>query len=129
MKKRIGLIIGWICALLVAAFNLFAAVMKFIPVEPGSPADQIGQQLGIRGMEYELAVLELIVILLFLIPRTMTIGFVLMIGYMGGVLATNLTHGFSHADSLLIYISFALLTISAYFRNPELLTRLRKGSV
>lgn len=129
MKSRFGIIIGWICAILVAAFNLFAAIMKFVPVTPGSPADAMGQRLGVVGLEHQLGVLELIIIVLFLIPRTSTVGFVLMIGYMGGALATNLTHGFTNMEALPIYISFILLTVSAYFRNPELLSRLLKRTV
>ncbi len=52
-----------------------------------------------------------------------------MIGYMGGALATNLTHGFTHLEALPIYISFVLLAVSAIFRNPELLSRLMKKPV
>lgn len=47
----------------------------------------------------------------------------------GGALATNLTHGFSNMEALPIYITFLLLMISAYFRNPELLSRLLKKPV
>lgn len=119
-------IIGWTSALLVAALNIFAAVMKFMPVEPGSPAEEMGQRIGTVGLEHPLGVLEFIIVALFLIPRTSTIGFVLMVGYMAGALATNLTHGFTHMEALSIYISFVLLTISAYARNPELLSRLLK---
>jgi hypothetical protein len=129
MKLRIGSIIGWMCAILVAAFNLFAAVMKLLPVTPGTPAAAMGEKLGMLGLMQPIAVLEFIVVALFLIPRTSTVGFVLMIGYMGGALATNLTHGFSNMDALPIYISFLLLTISAYYRNPELLSRLMKKPV
>ena len=129
MKLRPGLIVGWICTLLIGAFNLFAAVMKFLPVAPGSQAEEFGQRLGTAGLEYPLGVLEIIIIVLFLVPRTSTVGFVLMIGYMGGALATNLTHGFSHMDALPIYILFVLLMISAYFRNPELLSRILGRSV
>jgi hypothetical protein len=48
---------------------------------------------------------------------------------MGGALATNLTHGFSHLEALPIYLTFLLLTISAWFRNPELAARLLKKPV
>lgn len=128
MKSHFGSIIGWTATGLIAAFNLFAAVMKFVPVAPGSPAEAMGQRLGVTGMEYGLGVLEFIIIALFLIPRTSTVGFVLMVGYMGGALATNLTHGVTHAEALPIYILFVLLMISAWFRNPELTARLRKKS-
>ncbi|MDO8648821.1 MAG: DoxX family protein [Candidatus Peregrinibacteria bacterium] len=129
MSSRIGHIIGWICAIIVAAFNLFAAVMKFVPIVPGSPAEEMSRKLGMEGLMYPLGVLEIIIVVLFLLPRTSTVGFVLMIGYMGGALATNLTHGFSQAEVIPIYVVFLLLTISAYFRNPELLSRLRKKPV
>ena len=124
MTSRLSSIIGWTCALLVAAFNLFAAVMKFVPVIPGSPADEMGQRLGVQGLEQQLGVVEFIIVALFLVPRTSTVGFVLIIGYMGGALATNLTHGFTHMEAIPIYVSFVLLMVSAWFRNPELVARL-----
>lgn len=126
MQTRLGAVIGWTAAIPVAAFNLFAAIMKFIPVVPGSPAEAMGRKLGVAGMESRLGVLEFIIIALFLIPRTSTVGFVLMVGYMGGALATNLTHGVTHTEALPIYIIFVLLAISAWFRNTELTARLRR---
>src|SRR3989338_4458309 len=130
MTLRPGIIIGWICALLVAAFNLFAAVMKlFAPVPPGSPAEEMMKKLGMEGLMVQLGVLELLIAILFMIPRTSTVGFVLMVGYLGGALATILTHGFGTADTVPMYVSLFLLTVSAYFRNPELLSRLLGRSV
>jgi len=126
MSTRAKSIIGWTATILIAAFNLFAAVMKFLPVAPGSPAEEMGKALGTLGLEKGLGILEFIIIALFLIPRTSTVGFVLMVGYMGGALATNLTHGFtSTAELMPLYILFVLLTVSGYFRNPELTARLR----
>ena len=127
MTTRIGTIVGWICAILVAAFNLFAAVMKFIPVAPDSAGALFMAKLGVTaGLEHVLGVLEFAIVILFLIPRTSTVGFVLMVGYFGGALATSLTHGLSNMDAMPVYVLFALLTISATFRNAELLTRLLK---
>ncbi len=129
MKFRISSFIGWLCAILVSAFYLMAAVMKFAPVVPGSPAEAMGSKLGVLALDHQLGILQFIILALFLIPRTSTVGFVLMVGYMGGALATNLTHGFSNMDCLPIYIMFVLLTISAWFRNPELTARLLKKPV
>lgn len=129
MTTRTRSILGWICVGLVAAFSLFASVMKFVPVEPGSAADLMQQRLGIVGMVQALGVVEFIILVLYVLPRTSTVGFVLMVGYMGGALATNLTHGFTHADALPMYVIFALMTLGAYFRNPELLSRVLKRSV
>ncbi|HVW66558.1 MAG TPA: DoxX family protein [Candidatus Peribacteraceae bacterium] len=126
MSNRATRITGWTCAILAAAYSLFAAVMKFVPMPPDSDGAKIMQQLGLTtDAAHALGVVEIIIILLFLIPRTSTVGFVLMIGYMGGAFATNLTHGFTDPGTDISFvIFFALMTLSAWGRNPELLDRL-----
>ncbi len=121
MSSRLPVIIGWVCALLVAALHIFAGIMKFMPVtDPAQMA--MMESMGMTpGLKYILGIVELVTVVLFLIPRTATVGFVLMVGYMGGVLAAMLTH---NLDASFIYIVFALLTVSGYFRNPELTARL-----
>ena len=127
MPSKLSNITGWVCAILVAAFTLMSAVMGVLL--SGDPAAvEMGARLGITGMEYYLGLVKLIIVLLFLIPRTSTVGFVLIIGYYGGILATNITHGFTFAETMPVYIAFILLTISAYGRNPELLSRI-KGKI
>ncbi len=125
MSTRIRSIIGWICVGLVAAMNIFAAVMKFVPVEPGSVAADFAERLGTAGIEHQLGILEIAVIILYVLPRTSTVGTVLMVGYLGGALATNLTHGFTFAETAPLYVLLVLLAVGAWFRNPELTTRLR----
>ncbi len=130
MKLRVSSVIAWVCTLLVAAFNIFAGVMKFMPVPAGSPSEAMLQRLGVSlQLDHVLGVIELAIVVLYLIPRTSTVGFVLLIGYLSGALATNLTHGFTNAEAAPIYILFALMLISAYIRNPELLARLMKKKV
>lgn len=126
MSTRTGSIIGWTCAILIGAFNLFGAVMKFVPIAPGSDTEATLNKLGLTGLVQSLGILELVIAILFLIPRTSTVGFVLMVGYMGGALATNMTHGAGQVDLIPIYVIFLLLTVSAWFRNPELVSRLLK---
>lgn len=125
--KLLGTIVGWVCALLVAALNLFAAVMKFVPQDPASEGAKFMLQLGITPqLAHVLGVLEFVIVALFLIPRTSTVGFVLMVGYLAGVLATLLTHA---QDATPMYVALALVTVSAYFRNPELLWRAKGKSM
>ncbi len=128
MSTRVGSVIGWICASLVALFTLFSAALEFMPVTDPVTAAFV-EKLGITGMGLQLGITKIIITLLYLFPRTSTVGFVLIIGYYGGALATNITHGFTFMDTLPIYVVFALLTISAWFRNPELLARLRGKTV
>lgn len=127
MKTSVGTIVGWVTAILVAAFNAFAGIMKLLPIAPGAEAEAMMAKLGMTpGMMVPFGVLELVIVILFVVPRTSTVGFVLMIGYLGGALATNLTHGFSQIEVIPIYVLFVLLMISAWFRNPELVARLLK---
>ncbi len=127
MKFSVSSLVGWICTALVGALNIFAGVMKFMPVDPASEQAKMMADMGMTpGLEHALGVIELTITLLYIIPRTSTVGFVLMVGYFGGVTATLLTHG---QDATFAYVILAVLTVGAYFRNPELLTRLRKGSI
>lgn len=124
MKTRLGSIVGWICAGLVAAFTLFSAVMEFVPItDPATLA--FVAKLGVGDIAHQLGIVKFILVVLYLLPRTSTVGFVLLVGYYGGALATNITHGFAFADYAPIVVALALMTIGAYFRNPELLTRLK----
>lgn len=127
MKHRFGQWVGWICVILVSALNVFAVIGKFSAVVPGSAAQQYASQLGIEGIEHQLGVLEIIVMILYIWPRTSTAGTVLMAGYLGGALSACITHGFSTADNMGLYIALVLLAIGAWFRNPELKTRLMTG--
>ncbi len=124
MKSRAGTIVGWIATILAALFFTFTAVMKFIPIEAGSQAEEFMRRLGTSGIEPQLGILQIIILVLWLVPRTSTIGLVLMVGYLGGALATNITHGFTMLEAAPIHVLFLLLIISAWIRNPELKMRL-----
>lgn len=128
MKLNPGKIIGWTTAILCAALTLFSGVMEFIMPMNDPAVVAFVTKVGITGMEYYLGAAKLIIGVLFLVPRTSTVGFVLMVGYYGGALATNITHGVPMAEYFPIVVVLGLLTISGYFRNPELVSRL-KGKV
>lgn len=123
MSSRVGSVIGWICTGLVSAFTIFSAVMEFVPVTDQATLDFINR-LGVGDIAHELGIAKFILVLLYLIPRTSTVGFVLLIGYFGGALATNITHQFTVPEYAPLFIVFALMTIDAWFRKPELTARL-----
>ncbi len=125
MSSRLNSVIGWICHGLVAAFTIFSGVMEFIVDFSLPEMVAYTDSLGITGMEYYIGAAKLAIVAVFLIPRTSTVGFVFMVGYFGGVLATHITHGMtSPAVNAPIYVVFLLLTIGAWFRLPELTARL-----
>lgn len=121
--SRLSSVIGWICTGLVAAFTLFSAVMEFVPMTDPATLAFIAK-LGVGDIAHELGIAKFILVLLYLIPRTSTVGFVLLIGYFGGALATNITHQFTVPEYAPLFVIFALMTIDAWFRKPELTARL-----
>ncbi len=124
MTTRLSSIIGWICIIIVAVILLPSAVIKLV-LTPGSPEAAMMAELGVWDLRHLYAVLEFLCAILLLWPRTSTIGFVLTVGYLGGALATVLTHG-RPLDTIPILVGLAFLTLGGFFRNRELLCRLLK---
>lgn len=124
MKSRVNTVLGWVFAGIAGAFTLFSGVMEFIMPMNDPAVVEFVTKVGITDMEYYLGAAKLVIGILFLIPRTSTVGFVLMVGYFSGALAANITHQVSFAEYSMLIIALAIITISGYFRNPELLSRL-----
>jgi hypothetical protein len=122
--SRTSSVIGWICTGLVSALTIFSAIMEFIPVTDPAMIAYV-EKMGVGPIAIQLAITKFIISALYLWPRTSTVGFVLMVGYYGGALATNITHGFTFGEYFMILIVLALLTLDAYLRKPELLYRLK----
>ena len=81
-------IAGWIISGLMAAFNLFDAGAKF--VQPKPVADAFVRTGWPLELSATLGAILLICTLLYLTPRTAVLGAVLLTGYLGGAVATNL---------------------------------------
>jgi uncharacterized membrane protein YphA (DoxX/SURF4 family) len=86
-----ALIAGWILSLLPALLLIFSAVMKF--AKPPSVIDGFHQFGYPDRLIVPLGIVELACAILFLIPRTATLGAVLLAGYLGGAVATNVRVG------------------------------------
>jgi hypothetical protein len=81
-------IAGWIVTGLVAAFMLLDGVMKLMKPAPVVEAFQrTGWPMDLSAT---LGVILLCCTLLYLIPRTAVLGAILLTGYLGGAVATNL---------------------------------------
>lgn len=86
-------IAGWILSLLPALLLIFSAVMKF--AKPPSVVDGFRQFGYPEHLIVPLGVVELVCAALYLFPRTATLGAVLLAGYLGGAVATNVRVGSS----------------------------------
>jgi len=112
-------ILHWSLAGLVGFIFIGSAMSKFFG---GEETMQMATGIGLSVDTFKtLGMIELISALLFLIPRTGIIGTLLLAAYMGGVIATHLTHGQSVLAPAIIE---SIIWIVALIRFPELKQRL-----
>jgi hypothetical protein len=98
MNSKNMAIAGWILSGLFVLFMLGASVT---PKLAGMPvADQTMRQLGWPdGYVLMIGIIELVLVLLYVFPRTSVLGAVLMMALLGGAMATQIRAGsplFSH---------------------------------
>jgi hypothetical protein len=111
MSPKMQRIIGWILSGLLAAFLIVGSgVPKFIDF-PGKAElfEKIGWSVEtIKGI----AVVEIVIALLYMIPRTGFLGAILVTGYLGGAIATHVRIGdapvFPVVLGVLIWVGLAL---------------------
>ncbi len=89
--KKKWRIIGRVVQGLVAAFLLFDSIIHILNI----PAvQQASAQLGLApGLAIPIGFVELICVLLYLVPGTSILGALLLTGYLGGAVATNVIGG------------------------------------
>src|SRR5579884_2578332 len=110
---------GWTISGLIAAFMVFDAVGKYAKPAPVVQAFvQTGWPIQTAA---QIATILLICTVLYLIPRTSFLGAVLLTGYLGGAVATNLRLQnllFSHT---LFPVYFGILIwVGLWLREPRL---------
>ena len=79
---------GWLVSGLVAAFMLLDAGVKF--AKPPAVAEAFQRTGWPMDLSVTLGLILLSCTVLYLIPRTAVLGAILMTGYLGGAVATNL---------------------------------------
>ncbi len=123
-SRPVRILLGWIPAILVTAFLIGPSGLPKFFIADGTELSSFMRALGAWEIRHALGVLEIAVAVLFLIPRTATVGFILVIGFLGGALATNLTHPeVTETIPAVPIILMLLAALSAAVRTPELLTR------
>jgi hypothetical protein len=119
MTQKSKNITGWVLTSVLALIFIGSASIKLIGGEASAKgAAAIGLSSGtLQGI----AVLELLSILLFIIPRTGLLGTLLLAAYLGGAIATHLEH---QQPAVFPAVIQALVWITATLRFPELRSRL-----
>ena len=115
LKEEARPIAAWILSCLLAALFIGSAAGKLMK------APQVVEMFQKFGLQNEVLLIgcgELVSALLFLIPRTHSLGVLLLSAYMGGAIVTHMQHAESYVAQSVI---LALIWVAGYLRRPELL--------
>ena len=108
---------GRVLSALAAIFLLFDGVIHILRIAPVVEAfAQLGYPLG---SAVPLGVIEVICVVLYLVPRTSVLGALLLTGYLGGAIATQLRVGAPLFSTTLFPVYVALLIWGGLYLRDE----------
>jgi len=120
MNTKTRKVAGWILTGLIALAFVGSAAMKL--GSSGEAAEQSAAAIGLTVQTIQwIAVIELLSVILFIIPRTGILGTLLLAAYLGGAIVTHLEH---QQPVFAPVILQCLVWIAAIIRFPELSQRL-----
>lgn len=107
---------GWILSFLLAAFLGGASAMgKFTEWEGKA---QMFEKMGFKtDLMFNIGILEVIIAILFIIPRTGFLGAILLTGYLGGAQVTHLRVGDMNFFPVILGV---VIWIALGLRNPTI---------
>ncbi|OLE97378.1 MAG: hypothetical protein AUG75_09075 [Cyanobacteria bacterium 13_1_20CM_4_61_6] len=114
-------IAAWILTVLITLLFIFSATGKLVGAQP---VVQVFEQFGLRNFMLLIGVGELVSALLFLIPRTNSLGLLLLSSYLGGAIVTQMQHGQPFIAPAILLL---LVWIAGYLRHPEVLRSFRSA--
>ena len=120
MKSKAKQNLKWAPSVLIALVITMGAVMK---LAAAPQLVEIYSKIGLLQYLQILGMTELILVGLFLWPRSMKIGFLLLTGYFGGAMAVEMANG---NFFLFPGIILAIVWIAAYLRDASLFRMAQK---
>jgi hypothetical protein len=110
---------GWIISGLMAAFMLFDAVGKF--ARPAQVVDAFAQTGWPIQLSTSIGAMLLICTCIYLVPQTSVFGALLLTGYLGGAVATNLRVQNPLLTHTLFPVYFGVLIwVGLWLREPRI---------
>jgi hypothetical protein len=117
-SPRTTLWAGRIISALAILFLILDSVIKVLKL---APAVESTTQLGYpESLVITIGIIELVCLAIYVIPRTSIFGAILMTGYLGGAIATNLRAGTPLFNVIFPIIIGALLWGGIYLRDQKL---------
>lgn len=119
MSQKAMSITGWALTALIGLVMIGSAGMKLMGDEE---AAQGAEAMGLTASNVKIiALVELVSILLFIIPRTGVLGTLMLAAYLGGAIVI---HVVNHQPFIVPVLIEALVWIAAIIRFPELTKRI-----
>ena len=112
----------WAGRVLWVAFVLFMIMDVTMKLLRLPIVETTGQSLGLpKGSGFPIGIMELVILALYIWPRTAVLGVVLVTALMGGTAATHLIAGNPWGDHILFGVYLALIAWGGlWFRDPAL---------
>ncbi len=114
-------IAAWILTGLITLVFVASAVAKLTKV---SEVVEMFDKWGLSNYVLLIGVGELVSAVLFLIPRTTSLGILLLSAYLGGAIVTHMQNGEPYFGPAVLLL---LVWLAGYLRHPELLQSFRKA--
>lgn len=115
-------ITAWIAVGLMTALFMMSATMKLMASKDAEIAVNF-VKWGLEGKLMLIGMGELIAAILFLIPRTSSIGVLLLTAHLGGAIVTHMSNGEMFIPQAIMLL---LVWVANYLRNPEMLASFKK---
>jgi hypothetical protein len=120
LKKAVW--IGRILSGLVTAFLLFDAIIHLL--RPAPVVEAFARLHLPLSLAMELGIIELICIALYVVPRTSILGAILLTGYLGGAIATQLPNSNSLFGEILFPVYVGVIVWGGIYLRDERLRAL-----
>jgi hypothetical protein len=112
-------IAAWIMTTLITLVFVSSAVFKF---SAAPQVVEVFQKWGLGDKVLLIGIGELVSALLFFIPRTNSLGVLLLSAYMGGAIVTHMQNAEPYYGQSVLLL---LIWVTGYLRHPELLQSFR----
>jgi hypothetical protein len=124
MKSKSRIITERVITGVIALVIIMSAIYKLVSGSDSEGAKNF-VKWGLGSHIKLIGAMELILGVIFLIPRTFSIGVLLLASYFGGAIATHIEHG--EAQNLMVpTIILLLIWVVSYLRNPDMFSSLFK---
>ena len=121
MNEKTRKIVGWVISGLLGALLLFSAFGKL----SGNMTEDMTSWGFTEGHVVAIGIVEVICLVLFLIPKTSSLGTLLLASYMGGAIATHMQQGDSFIFQAVVN---GVVYVAGFIRNPGLLSSFTNNS-